>query len=104
MKKLTFNEFCYKNCGGLYEPRLNYDAQCTGYKQLLKMVVEKITPASLKEIEQWENKPNIVELLSNPDIKYLRFLQPLLRPYIIENWTVISELKVDVEQGANTCL
>ena len=52
MKKLTFNEFCHKNCDGLYEPRLSEDKQCTGYIQLKKMVVENITPASLKEIEQ----------------------------------------------------
>lgn len=94
MKKLTFNEFCHINCYGLYEPRLSEDKQCTGYIQLKKMVVENITPASLKEIEQWENKPNIVELLSTPDIKYLRFLHPLLRPYIIENWDAIKKLRV----------
>lgn len=94
MKNLTFNEFCHKNCDGMYEPRLSEDKQCTGYIQLKKMVVENITPASLKEIEQWENKTNIAELLSTPDIKYLRFLHPLLRTYIIKNWNVIKKLKV----------
>lgn len=94
MKKLTFNEFCHKYCDRLYEPHLSEDKQCIGYTQLKKMVVENITPASLKEIERWENKPNIIELLSTPDIKYLRFLHPLLQPYIIENWDVIKTLEV----------
>jgi hypothetical protein len=90
---LTFNKFCHEYCDGLYDPRFPDEKQCTGYIQLKKMVVENITPASLKEIEQWENKPNIIELLLIPDIKYLRFLHPLLRSYIIENWDVIKNLK-----------
>lgn len=94
MKKLTFNEFCYKNCDGLYEPRLSEDKQCTGYSQLKKMVVGEIIPASLKEIERWENNPTMSELLSPPDIKYLRFLHPLLRNFIIENWKNIRKLKI----------
>jgi hypothetical protein len=89
----TFNEFCYKCCDGLYEPRLSDDVQSTGYKQLKKMVVENITPASLEEIERWEKNPTNDELISPPDIKYLRFLHVLLRPYIIENWEIIKTLK-----------
>lgn len=104
MKKLTFNEFCHKCCDGLYEPRLSEDKQCTGYIQLKKMVVNKIKPASLKEIERWEQNHTMEELLSEPNIKYLRFLHKLLRPYIVNNWNVIKKLKVDVVLGANTCL
>ncbi len=94
MKKLTFNEFCHECCDGLYDPILPEDAQCTGYIELKKMVVENITPASLKEIERWETNPTHDELISAPDVKYLRFLHPLLRPYIIENWDTIKTLAI----------
>lgn len=95
MKKLIFNEFCHKTCDGLYEPRLDYNAQSTGYKLLLKMVVENIKPASIEETKRWEDNPTQDELLSRPDIKYLRFLHSLLRPYIIENWDIISKLTIE---------
>jgi hypothetical protein len=94
MKKLTFKEFCHKCCDGLYEPRLPEDAQCTGYKELKKMVVEKITPASLDEIKRWETIPTSKELFTTPDIKYLRFLHPVLRPYIIDNWEEIRKMEI----------
>ena len=94
MKNLTFNEFCHKHCDGLYDPRLPENVQCMGYVELKKMVVGKIKPASLKEIKRWEESPTRDELLSTPDIKYLRFLHPLLRPYIINNWKIIKNLKV----------
>lgn len=91
---LTFNEFCHLCCDGLYNPKFSDDEQCSGYKNLKKMVVEKITPASLEEIERWENNPTDEELISIPDIKYLRFLHKLLRPYVIDNWNVIKEMNV----------
>lgn len=94
MENLTFNQFCNKFCDGLYEPRLSEDKQCTGYVQLKKMVVENITPASFEEIQRWEKNPTRDELLTTPNIKYLRFLHPLLRPYIIEHWNVIKNLKI----------
>ena len=40
--KLTFNDFCYKILDRMYEPRLSYEQQCTGYKLLRKMVKENI--------------------------------------------------------------
>lgn len=92
---LTFNEFCHKFCDGLYEPRLPESSQCTGYHQLKSMVVNKIKPASLEEIKRWEETPTEEELLSTPDVKYLRFLHTLLRPYIIKHWDIIKNLKVD---------
>ena len=95
MKKLSFDEFCFKYCDGLYEPRLSQDKQCTGYLQLKKMVKENITPASLDEIKRWENNPTIDEMTSTPDIKYLRFLHVLLRPFIIKNWDTIKKLKTN---------
>ena len=94
MKKLTFNEFCHKCCDGMYEPRLPQEAQCTGYIQLKKMVIEQIEPATLSEISRWETSPTTEELFSEPNIKYLRFLHPLLRPYIVENWHTIKMLDV----------
>ena len=94
MKKLTFNEFCHKCCDGMYEPRLPQEAQCTGYIQLKKMVIEQIEPASLSEISRWETNPTVEELFSEPNIKYLRFLHPLLRPYVIENWQTIKTLDI----------
>jgi hypothetical protein len=78
----------------MYEPRLSQDAQCTGYIQLKKMIIENITPASFEEISRWENNPTTEELFSEPNIKYLRFLHPLLRPFIIENWKIIKTLDV----------
>lgn len=94
MENLTFNDFCYKICDGLYDPNFSQEEQCTGYKELKKMVVEKINPASLEEIKRWENEPSETELFSIPDIKYLRFLHPVLRPYIIENWNSIIKLEI----------
>lgn len=94
VKKLTFDEFCFKIFGGLYEPGKPQKAQCTGYTLLKKMVVEQIEPASLEEINRWENAPTIEELYSVPDIKYLRFLHPLLRLYVIEHWQTIKALEI----------
>lgn len=95
MKTRTFNEFCRKNCDRLYDPKFPDDAQCTGYHQLKKMVIEQIEPASLDEIKRWENNPTEEELISIPDIKYLRFLHTNLRAFIIENWNEIKNLKID---------
>ena len=92
MKDITFNEFCEKYCDGLYDQKFTYEEKCTGYIQLKKMVTENICPASLKEIERWENEPTHEEVFSIPDIKYLRFLHPNLRPYIIGNWKKIKQL------------
>ena len=93
--KIIFNEFCHDNCDRLYEPRLPEHCQSTGYLQLKKMVKEGITPASLEEIERWEKNPTLQELLSEPDIKYLRFLHPNLRPFIIVHWNNIKEMKIE---------
>lgn len=92
---MKFNEFCNIICDGLYDPFVPIDAQCNGYTQLKKMVVEGIDPATLEEIKRWEESPTIDELVSTPDIKYLRFLHPLLRPHIVNNWSDIKQLKID---------
>lgn len=92
VKKLTFDEFCEKNCDKMYEPRLSQDKQCTGYLKLKEMVLNNIEPASLEEMKRWEQNPTFDELISTPDIKYLRFLHVNLRPFIIENWNYIKTL------------
>lgn len=94
MNKLTFNIFCEKHLDGLYDSRFSDEQQCSGYINLKKMVVEQINPASLEEVERWENNPTQEELFAIPDIKYLRFLHPLLRPIIIENWDNIKKLSI----------
>ena len=91
---ITFNEYCVKFLDRMYTPELPDEQQSTGYLQLKKMIKEKITPASLEEIKKWENNPNVQELIVTPDIKYMRFLHPILREYIIKNWKTIKQLKV----------
>ena len=39
---ITFNEFCIHHLDKLYEPRLSYEKQCTGYKTLRYMVDETV--------------------------------------------------------------
>jgi len=94
MKKETFNNFCEKILDRMYEPRLPYESQSTGYKQLRKMVEENITPASLADIERWEKSPTTEELFVPPDIKYLRFLHPKVRPFVVQNWDKIKNLEL----------
>lgn len=91
---ITFNEYCVKFLDRMYTPELPDEQQSTGYLQLKKMIKEKITPASLGEIKNWENNPNVQELIVTPNIKYMRFLHPILREYVIKNWKTIKQLKV----------
>ncbi len=92
---LNFNDFCYYICDGLYDPQFSFEDQCTGYKELRKMVVEGVKPASMEEIHRWETSPTINEILNEPDIKYLRFLHVNLRSLIIEKWDFIKNLKIE---------
>ena len=94
MEKLTFNEFCYRFCDGLYDPKLPEDEQSTGYVELKKMVVENITPSSLDEIKRWVKNPTNEELISTTNVKYLTFLHPILRSYVIEHWDIIKTMKI----------
>lgn len=95
MEKLTFKEFCVRYCDGLYDPHIPEDAQCAGYKTLRRMVGDGICPASMDEMRRWETYPTTQELCSTPDIRYLRFLHPILRPYIVKNWEKIKQLPID---------
>lgn len=94
LKNYTFNDFCIKYLDRIYTPKLSDEEQSTGYLQLKKMIKEGITPASKEEINRWENTPTVEELTSAPDIKYLRFLHPLTRAYVIEYWDTIKMLKL----------
>ena len=92
MSKITFDEFCNKICDGLYDPKFPLEVQCSGYKDLRKMVTENIRPASLEEMKRWETNPTPEELWAVPDIKYLRSLHFKLRKYVVENWDDIMKL------------
>lgn len=92
--KMNFNDFCHKILDGMYEPRLPYESQCTGYKLLKKMVQEDIAPATEEEYKRWREKPTIKELLSEPDLKYLTFLHELVRPVIRKHWSEIKNLQL----------
>lgn len=95
MTRMKFNDFCYNDCDGLYDPHFPLEDQCTGYKMLRKMVKEKMTPFSIEETKRWESNPTTHELFSEPDIRYLRFLHPVLRPLVISNWNRISEMDLE---------
>ena len=92
---MTLKQFCLERLDRMYDTRLSEDDQCTGYHLLKKMIVEKIEPASKEEVVRWETDPTLDELLSEPHIKYLRFLHPLTRPHIIDNWFWIKDLVID---------
>jgi len=94
MDKITFDMFCEKYCDGLYDSRFSHDEQCTGYKLLKQMVVENIQPANTIERERYLNNPTQMELFNKPDLKYMLFLHPILRDYVVENWNYIKGLKI----------
>jgi hypothetical protein len=96
---MTFKYFCYAFLDGLYDPLFTEDKQCTGYHQLKKMVKEGIAPASHEEVQHWRETPTLVEVFKSPDIKYLNFLHPLVRPVVINNWPAIKAL--DVSENDN---
>ena len=95
MKTITFNEFCEKECDGLYNPRFPDSSQCYGYIRLKEMVINKIEPASLKETKRWETTPTHEELMAVPHPKYLNFLHNNLRIHIIENWEYIKNMAIE---------
>lgn len=92
---LTFEQFCSKYCDKMFEPRLSYNEQCTGYKLLRTMVLGDITPATLEETNRYRNNPTFEELISPPPIKYMFFLHENLRPYIRESWNYIKTLELE---------
>jgi hypothetical protein len=78
----------------MYTPGIPIEEQGTGYRKLREMVINQIEPASVEEMKRWETNPTKEELLSVPDIKYMRFLHPNIRPYIVENWDFIKTLEI----------
>lgn len=68
-RKPTLDEYCFHCLDRMYEPRLDYESQCTGYKVLRKMAEEKkYTQADLYAFHK------------------------LLRPVIIQDWNFILKL------------
>lgn len=86
-----FNDFCINHLPSFYNPELDYNSQCNGYKQLWKMIYNKITPSSPEEIKGWEKltEPEITEI---DYLKNLRFLHENLRSIVSLNWDKISRL------------
>ena len=93
MYNITFNQFCEQKCDGLYDSNFPDNEQCNGYIKLKKMINDNIDPVSIEEIKRWETNPTQEEMNSIPDVKYLQFLHPVLRPYIIDLWLTIKNLE-----------
>lgn len=93
MMNLKLSEFCEKHMDGLYDSKISEENQSSGYKLLKEMVESNIEPVSTREIDRWEKSPTLQELFSPPDIKYMRFLHPILRLYVLNNWDMIKSLK-----------
>lgn len=91
---MTFNEFCYKELDGLYDPNTTDENQCSGYYKLKENVINNIEPASLEEFYRWREKPTKEDICSIPHPKYLCFLHFNLRIIIIENWKLIMTLEL----------
>jgi hypothetical protein len=92
MENLNLNNFLYQSCDGLYDPNVEYDLQCGGYKRLLKMLADGIEPVTLQVLESLEGN-QVTEGFSYN--RYLLFLHPLLRTHIIKNWSMIKKLYDD---------
>lgn len=88
----NFKEFCEKILDNMYNPSLLDNQQCTGYRKLKYMVENNITPATKQECERYDKQPTRDELISPPDIKYMKFLHPITREFVQENWSTIKNL------------
>ena len=89
---LTFNDFCEEYCDRMYDKRISFENQSTGYKLLREMVEKNIKPSTIEEYESWRNSPTLEELFNPPPLKHLTFLHKNLRPYIRKNWKTIKKL------------
>ena len=92
--KLTFNEFCEEYLDKLYDSRFEFEEQCSGYKQLRRMVEQGITPATKEATKRWEKYPSELELGQIPDDKYMRSLHPMLKETVRDNWYYIKKLEI----------
>lgn len=77
MKIETLQEYAHHYLGGLYDPRFPKEAQCSGWKILLKMVKYNI-------------KPYMNEKSTN-----LHGLHENLRSRFIQDWENIKKLKYE---------
>lgn len=92
---MTLKKFCKDYLDNMYTDGVPFENQANGYKVLVRMVAENIEPASQEEIERWETSPTKDELLSVPDLKYLRAFHPLVRPVLIKHWDKIKTMEYD---------
>lgn len=90
-----FDSFCEDYLDGLYDSRLSYNNQCSGYYKLKSMVKNGIRPATKEEYHRWKTKPTEEELFGYINDKYLTFLHEILRGFVIEYWDYIVKLRVD---------
>ena len=90
---LGFRNFCHIRCDGIYNPGIPEENQSDAYHKLKHMLINNIRPATMVEIKRWENDPTEQEMTTTPNIKYLRFIHPNLRPFISDNWDYIRKLK-----------
>lgn len=71
----------------LYDPRIDFQNQCSGYKKIVQMLNENVIPATKSEYDSFINdKRKPVKL------KYLFFIHPNLRNIIRKNWDLIVKL------------
>jgi hypothetical protein len=72
---------------GLYDPRFNFENQCTGYKNIIQMLKMDVIPATEDEFNLFIKEP------SKPvELKYLTFIHENLRYHIRKNWNLIVKL------------
>lgn len=90
LKFLTFNEFA-RMCD-MYSEGISDEEQSSGYHILKKMILEKITPHSIEEINRWKNNPTFEEMFSDVDIRYMTWCHPKLRDeMLLPYWQQIIE-------------
>lgn len=91
----NFELYCNKHLE-IYTPGIVFEKQGSGYRNLYYMLENNIDCASHEEINRWESNPTEQELYDKPHLKYLRFLHPILRKYVIDNWEYIKKIFYNV--------
>lgn len=91
MSTPRFNYICNLAYDGFYDPEFPPESQCTGYKELVRMIRLGIDPTPKEEVERYEKNPTPEELFSVPPLGHLRFLHFKMRDHIRENWDTIRE-------------
>lgn len=71
----------------LYDPRFNFENQCTGYKNIIQMLKMNVIPATEDEFNLFIKDP-----FKPVELKYLTFIHENLRYDIRKNWNLILKL------------